>query len=130
MRLKAWYYCHIIFLTLSIRNSKIFIDIFDTRYKLNFYLDCTLVNIGSSQDGGSASVTIPEGFYCPKFIDNTLWLAGGYDDEEFEVTQYGTTVSVVRIDRYFQNKGWNVNLKFHCCKNDGMSFNILGHKKS
>ena len=100
---------------------------------LNF-LDCTLVNIGSldswTPGKKSASATIPEGFYCPRVIDNTLWLEGGYGNEQFEVTQDGTTVSVVRIDRYYRDKGWGMKLKFHCCKNDGMSFNILEHKKS
>ena len=96
------------------------------------FLDCTLVNIGSS-DEISAAVTIPEGFYCPKEIDNTLWLEGGYGHEQFKVTQYGTTVSVYRIDHqsYVGNlnfKGWKMNLKFHCCRNPGMYFNILGHK--
>ena len=100
------------------------------------FLDCTLVNIGSST-GNSASVTIPEGFYCPKVIDNTLWLSGGYGNEQFEVTQDGTTVSVARIDKKIDTsngqvgpppKGWGMNLKFHCCRNNGMCFNILGHE--
>jgi len=81
------------------------------------------VNIGSSA-GNSKSTTIPEGFYCPKVIDNTLWLGDyasthGYD--EFEVTQDGTTVSVKRIDRLSlisRSKGWGINLKFHCCRNN------------
>ena len=93
------------------------------------FLDCTLVNIGSSEEI-SASETIPEGFHCPKVIDKTLWLEGGYGSEQFKVTQYGrggTTVSVARIDHqsYVGNlsfKGWRMNLKFHCCKNDGKFF--------
>ena len=51
------------------------------------------MNIGSSAEN-SKSATIPEGFYCPKVIDNTLWLSWGTGNEEFEVTQDGTTVSV------------------------------------
>ena len=92
--------------------------------------------IGSSAEN-SKSATIPEGFYCPKVIDNTLWLSGGYGNEQFEVTQDGTTVSVTRIDKKIDSstgtlgpppKGWGMDLKFHCCKNNGMCVNILGHE--
>ena len=75
------------------------------------------MDIGSSAEN-LASATIPEGFYCPKVIDNTLWLSWGTGNEEFEVTQDGTTVSVKRIDRLSsesRSKGWGINLKFHCC---------------
>ena len=97
------------------------------------FLDCTLVNIGSSEKI-EATATIPEGFYCPKVIDNTLWLSGGgYGKEQFKVTQYGTTVSVERIDyqtKGFGDGGWKMDLKFHCCKNEGMAFYIHGHNDS
>ena len=96
------------------------------------------MNIGSwtrkSHSEKSPTVTIPEGFYCPKVIDNTLWLgdyASTHGNEEFEVTQDGTTVSVKRIDRLSfesRSKGWGINLKFHCCRNNGRCFNILGHE--
>ena len=93
-----------------------------------------LVKIGSSE-GKSAwyNGTIPEGYYCPKEIDNTLWLEGGYGDEQFKVTQYGNKVSVARIDHesYVGNlgfKGWKMDLKFHCCKTNGMYLNTNGHK--
>ena len=99
-------------------------------------LDCTLVNIGSSE-GKSKSTTITEGYYCPKNIDNTLWLEGGYGDEQFKVTQSGTKVSVLRIDHqsYIGNlpdhlRGWKFDLKFHCCRNEGIYFSILGHNSN
>ena len=94
------------------------------------FLDCTLVNIGSldswTTGKKSASATIPEGFYCPRVIDNTLWLEGGYGKMQFAVTQDGTKVSVKRIDS--QYLGIRMDLKFHCCKNNGMCVNILGHE--
>ena len=103
------------------------------------FLDCTLVNIGRSAEN-SALATLPESYnpyYCPKVIDNTIWLSGGYGNEQFEVTQDGTTVSVTRIDKTIDSstgkvgptpKGWGMDLKFHCCKNNGMCVNILGHE--
>ena len=97
------------------------------------FLDCTLVNIGSSAEN-SASATLPESYnpyYCPKVIDNTIWLSGGYGNEQFEVTQDGTTVSVKRIDRLSsesRSKGWGINLKFHCCRDNSRCFNILRHE--
>ena len=84
-------------------------------------LGCTLVNIGSSEEM-SPTTSIPEGFYCPKVIDNTLWLQGGYGREQFKVTQDGTRVSVARIDQEFQD--WKMDLKFHCCRK-GIVFKFL-----
>ena len=90
------------------------------------------MNIGSwtrkSHSEKSPSATIPEGFYCPNVIDNTLWLEGGYGSEQFKVTQNGTKVSVARIDSAIPY--WEMDLKFHCCKNDGMVSKIVGHNIS
>ena len=90
-------------------------------------LDCTVAKVGSSE-GISKTITIPSGFYCPKVVDDTLWLANigrlRSGTEKFKVDQSGSQVKVTRFDSYTRAKnafkGWHRDLRFHCCKNDGM----------
>ena len=49
--------------------------------------------------------------------------------EQFKVDQSGTQVTVTRFDKYSLGKnafkGWHRDLRFHCCKNEGMFFENL-----
>jgi len=97
---------------------------------------CTVAKVGSS-DKISKTITIANGFYCPKVVDSALWLPNidrlRTGIEQFKVDQSGTQVTVTRFDKYSLGKnafkGWHRDLRFHCCKNEDTCSYSYKYKK-
>ena len=53
------------------------------------------------------------GYQCPKLVDNNNWMDGHTWPDKFSVAQ---TKNEIRVSRVDSTDGWEMNLRFQCCK--------------
>lgn len=86
------------------------------------FLECSIVYVGNSTDN-SITTTVTNGLNCPASVDKTNWLGGYNHSDTFSITQHEDQIIVSRTD---SSIGWEINLKFICCKDKGIRMFIIG----
>lgn len=73
---------------------------------------CVTAHIGSA-DAGPKTLNIGAGVICPTQVDKHNWVGDDDFDDQYEVAQKGTEITVTRKD--VGNQGWGMDLRVKCC---------------